>query len=245
MRNKKYCIANWKMYLNDKQISNFLYTFNDYSFNNDSVSIVLCPPYTSIKTLNSFKFKIGSQNVSNYKKGAYTGEISLNMLENLNCSYAILGHSELRANQNETDILINQKLQLVNNSSLTPIICIGETASDRNNNKEFEVVELQIQTIFNNIDLSLSKDIIIAYEPIWAIGTGVSADSNIIKNMHAYIKNIIEKIYPKHCNIYLLYGGSVNEDNASSISRLDNVDGFLIGSSSIEPEQFYNIYKQL
>ncbi len=240
---KKYCIADWKMYLNNTESENFSNTFLSNSFNNNC-EIVICPSYTSINSLSAIfdqtNIKIGSQDLSIHESGAYTGEISLDMLYDLKCSYAIIGHSERRIYHNESNSFINTKLNALDKSSIIPVICIGETLEEKESGITETVLNEQVKKIFENCGNSL-KDCIIAYEPIWAIGTGISADMETIERMHGYIKNIIQKIAENYRNLYLLYGGSVNENNASDILSIKNVDGFLIGSSSIDPRKFYNI----
>ena len=244
---KKYCVANWKMYIHSKEITRFIKTFNRYILNND-VEIVLCPNYIDLYNLNTLlsnsNIKIGSQNISINKNGAYTGDISLDMLVSANCKFSIIGHSERRYNYNESDLLINKKLKILNNSSINPIICIGETIEEKESGDTFDVINHQLNTIFNNVDILEHKDYLIAYEPRWAIGTGVAADMETIKSVCSFIKNIIKTIDKNYCNLYLLYGGSVSETNASEILKIEDVDGFLIGSSSIKPEKFYKIYNK-
>ena len=240
---KKYCIANWKMYLNNTESLKFSNTFLSNSFN-DNCEIVICPSYTSLNSLSAIfdgsNINLGSQDISVHENGAYTGEISLDMLNDLKCSYVIIGHSERRMYHNEPNSSINSKLNVLDESFIVPIICIGETLEEKESGLTELVLNKQIKEIFENRGNSF-KDCIIAYEPIWAIGTGISADIQTIEKMHGYIKNIIQKIADNYRNIYLLYGGSVNENNASDILSINNVDGFLIGSSSIDPYKFYNI----
>jgi len=247
MNNIKFCIANWKMYLNQSESIDFINTFNENKFD-DLVKAVICPSYTSISELNKIKSKeiyLGTQNVSLFDKGPYTGQISIEMVIELNCDYVIVGHSERREYNNETDKDINHKLIQLLKTNLTPIICIGEKLLERDKNIHFEVIEKQLNVIFNNLEIPKSKDILIAYEPIWAIGSGRSANVEIIESMHNHIKNIIKNIMPNNRNIYILYGGSVNLSNSIEIGELENVDGFLIGTSSLKPDIFYGIYKNL
>ena len=246
MHNKKYCIANWKMYIGNKEAVNYIEKFNSFTLNDNLV--VICPSYTSIdlvsKTINNNYF-YGAQNISSKKSGSFTGDISIEMIEELLCKYIIIGHSERRQYYNENNSMICEKLNLINNTSITPIICIGENLSEKQSGDALIVVEEQLIEIFKNIDININKDLIIAYEPIWAIGTGASADMKDIDIMHTNIKNIIKNIYKNHCNIYLLYGGSVNESNAQKIAHIKDVDGFLVGSASLDPQKFYNIYTKL
>ena len=249
MMYNKFCIANWKMYLNNNESELFINKFNDFNFSNINCEIVICPSFTSIyatSKLNSLNnFKIGSQDISVFNSGPFTGQVSLDMINNLDCLYSIIGHSERRLYCNESDKVVSDKFDLLHSSFITPIICIGETIDERKKGIEYDTIENQLKSFLSNKNIDITKQIIIAYEPIWAIGTGLSADIETIEKMHSHIKNIINNIIPNNCNIYIVYGGSVNENNASSIIQVDNVDGFLIGSASLDPDIFYNICKTL
>ena len=244
----KYCIANWKMYMNKSKINSYFSEFLDKEFKS-VCNIVICPSIIHLGYVNDIiksneHIKLGAQNVSEFESGAYTGEHSLEMLNEYNCKYSIIGHSERRQLYGETDLNINNKLRLLNNSNIVPIVCIGETLEENESGIAYAVLENQLKKIFNNIDLNNTKDCIIAYEPIWAIGTGKSADIETIYSVHKHLKNIINEINTNNCNICLLYGGSVNEDNAAEILEINEVDGFLIGSASIIADKFYNIYNK-
>ena len=245
---KKYCIANWKMYVHGPEIVDFINKFKTFKLNSNA-QVVLCPNYIDLHILNNYikkdsPLEYGAQDFSIYSNGSYTGDISIDMLRNINCKYSIIGHSERRSNYDETDLLINQKLSILNSTSITPIICIGETKEEKEAGITFEVLNNQINTIFKNIEILKNKNYIIAYEPRWAIGKGIAADIQTIKSTSLFLKNIIKTINENYCNLYLLYGGSVNIDNASEILKIDNIDGFLIGSSSVDPNIFYNIYNK-
>ena len=248
MNNKSFCVANWKMYLTNIEAINFIKKFSSYDLYNDDCDIILCPSFTSIPLMldliDNKNISLGSQNVSKFEKGAYTGESSINMIEELGCKWTIIGHSERRQLFNESDADISEKLSLVyNNSSLIPIFCIGETLDEMDSGKTELIIHNQLNSGMSQLDFENNKDLIIAYEPVWAIGTGVSADVNTIYKNIKIIKDFIKKFNTKNCNIYLLYGGSVTEDNASEIYSLDGVNGFLVGSASTNPEKFYSIYK--
>ncbi len=244
----KYCIANWKMYMDKSKIDSYFKNISGREFDSDC-NIVICPSSVHINYVNEIiknnpSINIGAQDVSEFEPGAYTGENSLNMLIEANCDYCIIGHSERRQLFSETDSNINNKLRLLNQSNIIPIICIGETLEENESGIARAVLENQLKRIFNNIDLNKAKDCIVAYEPIWAIGTGKSADVETIYSVHKFLKNIINEINTNNCNICLLYGGSVNEDNAAKILEINEVDGFLIGSASIIADKFYNIYNK-
>lgn len=244
---KSFCIANWKMYLNNKESIDFIRDFKKNDLNKDT-KVIICPSFLSImevsRTLENFPVYMGAQDVSSERIGPYTSQVSVDSLEEAGCSYCILGHSEKRLYANETNEQINKKFQAINKSEIIPIICIGESLNDKKNNITEKILRSQLEAIFANIKLNDSKECIIAYEPLWAIGTGISADKKTIESCHNFIKKIIQKITQNNRNIYLLYGGSVDETNASNILSIDNVDGFLVGSASIKSNSFYNIYNK-
>ena len=250
MKDKSFCIANWKMYLNNIESINFIKKFIKYDFSlNNNCEIVICPSFTSIPLLvdliDNNNITLGSQDASNYEKGAFTGEISFTMLEELNCKWSIVGHSERRQLLGESNDMIAEKLKLLYNKSLIkPIFCIGETLDEMQANKTQYILELQIESGITDLNFNSGQDLLIAYEPVWAIGTGVSADIDTIYKNIKIIKDFIKKFDTKNCNIYLLYGGSVNKDNASEFFSLNEINGFLIGSVSTNPQKFYSIFEQ-
>ena len=247
MSKKSYCVANWKINKNLDESADFLNQLKGKNLSISNSEIIICPSFISLV----FGFKknenisFGSQNVSSFKKGSYTGEISIDILENIHCDWVILGHSERRRLFHENDEDIANKMNLVYKSSLNPILCIGESLEEKNNNETDTILDKQIKSGFSKIDFKIQKNILIAYEPIWAIGTGLSAELNIIERNMGLIKKIINNISTNNCNIYLLYGGSVNEHNAAEIFALNDVSGFLIGRASLEVESFYGIYKRI
>ena len=227
--------------------ADFLNQFKDKDLSVSNSEIIICPSFISLifGYKANDKISFGAQNVSPLEKGSQTGEISIDMLENINCDWVIVGHSERRELFNETDDDVANKMGLVYNSVLNPILCIGESLEEKNNNQTAAILENQIKSALSKIDFTIEKDILIAYEPIWAIGTGVAAELNIIEKNMKLIKKIINNISTNNCNIYLLYGGSVNEHNVAEIFSLTDVNGFLIGGASLEVESFYDIYKQI
>ena len=247
MTKKSFCIANWKMNKNIKQSIDFLNKINNKDLSVSDSKMIICPSFLSlmIDSSKNNDISFGSQNVSSFTEGSFTGEISISMLEDIACDWVIVGHSERRMLFNETDNDVADKMKLIYSSSLNPILCIGESLEQKNNNLTSEVLERQIDLALSKIDSNINKDILIAYEPIWAIGTGIAADIDIIEKNMKLIKKMINNINANNCNIYLLYGGSVNKDNASEIFSLIDVNGFLIGGASLEVESFYSIYKQI
>ena len=182
---------------------------------------------------------IGAQNVHHCIKGPYTGEVSVDMLKEIECEWVILGHSERRQYFNEEDVILNDKLNTVIKSGLNPVFCIGENLEQRNNNETFSVLKHQLDIALNNINIK-NIEMLIAYEPIWAIGTGVPATLDMIKETVDWIKEYL--LQNLSINIPILYGGSVSKSNCADIIQLDNINGFLIGGASLDVSEFYNIY---
>ena len=203
----------------------------------------MCPSFTSLNEiknnlLNS-NIKLGAQNVHQKLKGAFTGEISINMLKEIECEWVILGHSERRQYFNEEDVIINDKLNAVIVNGLNPVLCIGENQSQRDKNETFSILESQLNTALYNINIK-NTNLIIAYEPIWAIGTGINATSNQINEVVNWIDEFLLQEFS--IKVPILYGGSVTSSNCSSMIDLKKVSGFLIGTSSLDVNEFYSIY---
>jgi triosephosphate isomerase len=213
------------------------------------VDIVVCPPFTFLdtaahKTVNT-QLMIGAQNVYYRDSGAYTGEISPPMLKSVGCEYVIIGHSERRIYFKETDPEINRKAGLCLKNGLIPILCVGETNEQKNDGSTFEVLNNQIIYGLEGIDDHLIRDIIIAYEPVWAIGTGVSASGDQVEEIHRFIRNTIKEFACDEVSseVRIIYGGSVNSGNAVDLLARDNVDGALIGGASLKAGPFCEIVK--
>ena len=250
---KEFLIAgNWKMNTTLSEANELLTKLLNFlvnkSKNNEEIltKILLCPPFVNIQKVwelaaNS-KIKVGAQNCYFEKNGAFTGEISVEMLKSVGCEYVIIGHSERRAIFNETNELINKKIKSVLAENLTPILCIGETLSERKSKQTFSVLEQQLNLCLNGIDKSMISKIVIAYEPIWAIGTGISATLDEIEEAHFWLRNFLVKQFGEHANkVFLLYGGSLSDTNSKEIFSIENVDGGLIGGASLVAEKFISI----
>ncbi len=212
-----------------------------------NTEVVLIPPFLYTKTLvdltQNSKIKIGTQNSANILEGAYTGEVSAKMIASINAQYVIIGHSERRAYYNETNQILNQKLKLVLENNLIPIFCVGEILAEREANKHFEIIKNQlIEGTFNFSETDYKK-IVIAYEPVWAIGTGKTASPEQAQEIHTFIRNLIaEKFGVNLANeISILYGGSVKASNAKEIFNNKDVDGGLIGGASLNAKEFTDI----
>ena len=202
--------------------------------------IIICPPFTlldSAKTLLPKFIKIGAQNCSEEDRGAFTGEISASMLQEKRVSHVLIGHSERRTLFKETDDVIFKKIEAAIKSKLTPIVCIGETLSEKKANKTLRVLDSQINGSLAKIDPH--EQVIVAYEPVWAIGTGLTPDENEIKETHFYIKEKLGQYF--YTDIPVLYGGSANAENCSQIISIENVDGLLVGGASLKKHDFSTI----
>ncbi len=244
---KNYCIANWKMNQsidNCNEFGNYMNENFKYNFS----EMIICPSYIHLNLMNELftnsKIKIGSQNISEYANGAFTGEISPEMLIDLNINWSILGHSERRQIFNESDKVVNAKLTNLVKNRINPILCIGETLENRQSGDTNSILKMQLEKALNSIDFS-DVNLLIAYEPVWAIGTGVPAELNIISETHDEIRKLLTQFFSNDCFIPLLYGGSVNPENCNDILNIENVNGFLIGGASLNPQKFLNVYKQM
>jgi len=241
MKRTKYTIANWKMngqkdsYKLVKSISNYC-----QKMKRKTSKVVICPPFTLLSELikKEKKIKFGGQDCHYKSQGAYTGSISANMLKTINCQYVILGHSERRIYQKETSQELNLKIQSAIKNNLTVIYCIGEKLEEIK--KRNIILKKQLSSLPKKID---PKKIIIAYEPVWAIGTGKVPSLNDINKIHEKIRHILSNLvglrFSKHVSI--LYGGSVNAVNSVDILNLDHVDGALVGGASLKSKEFCKI----
>lgn len=240
----KYLIAgNWKMNTNldeAKKITDELHGYKDFD---SEVEMLICPPFTHIGFLSELvdlsRVSLGAQNVHYEPKGAYTGEISNEMLLSVGCEYVIIGHSERRSYFNETNELINKKVVNSLNAGLRVILCIGETLEDRESGNTNEVLEEQLTKGLLGVEETINLKI--AYEPVWAIGTGKTATSEQISETHKFISNFLNLRFGDNI-IKILYGGSMNAENAKDILSISNVNGGLIGGASLKPESFLSIY---
>ena len=236
---RKYSIANFKMNKNKTETNNYINELVKLSgFNKkQSIKMVVCP--SSISMIQNNSIHIGVQNINSNESGAYTGEISAEMIKDTGAEYVILGHSERREHFKETNQEINKKVAIALKYNLKAVLCIGETLEQRKNNEVEKTLKNQLSTCLQNI----KSEIIVAYEPIWAIGTGETATSEMITGAHQMIRNILNDIGFDGEKISILYGGSVNGNNAKELIRLEGVDGFLIGGASLDAKHFYDIYK--
>lgn len=214
----------------------------------DCVNIIVCPPFTHlhsvIEALKGANVSVGAQDCATEVKGAYTGEVSAEMIAALGCEYVILGHSERRQYYGETSETLNKKMERAYENNLKPIYCVGENLEEREANRHFEVVKQQIEEVVFNLTAEQFAKLVIAYEPVWAIGTGKTATAEQAEEIHAYIREVLRSKFgaaAEECPI--LYGGSCKPSNAGEIFSKENVDGGLIGGAALKAEDFLAIGK--
>ena len=207
--------------------------------------ILICPPFINMEGVQfeceEADIAVGAQDCSEFDNGAYTGEISASMLAEAQCEYVILGHSERRQYQSEQDDLISKKAVKAHENELITIICVGESESERDSEKQEDVVGAQLEKSVP--DCATAENTVIAYEPVWAIGTGKTASTDDIRAMHAFIRAKLQKRFGDGGQFRILYGGSVKPDNASEIFAVPNVNGALIGGASLKADDFVEIIR--
>ena len=249
MPRKKLIAANWKMYKTPDQTRAFFSDFLPLVTNHDRDEIVVCPPYVDLQAaLNSAKgsrIAIGAQNVHWEKEGAFTGEISTGMLLALGCTHAIIGHSERRQYFGETDDTVNLRLKAALEAGLTPIACVGEVLQERESGLTEDVLRRQCTRAFHKLSSKKAAKLVIAYEPVWAIGTGKTATPQLSSQAHALIRGEAAKAFGDEfaANLRILYGGSVKPENAKALMSQEEIDGALVGGASLDPKSFSAIVK--
>ena len=213
------------------------------------VDVVVCPPFTALsevsKAILDSNIRLGAQNMSEHKFGAYTGEIAPGMLKEFSVRYVILGHSERRQYQKESDDLISKKALAAHTASLKPIVCVGETLAEREGGQMQSVLLTQVRGSLAGLTKQQMEETIIAYEPVWAIGTGKTATAQQAQEAHAYIRSLIAKLFDDTVarRVRIQYGGSVKGSNARELMSLPDVDGALVGGASLEDRTFADIIK--
>lgn len=211
--------------------------------------VVICVPFTHLASVNAVidpaKLGLGAENCADHAKGAYTGEVSAAMVASTGANYVILGHSERRQYYGETSETLKEKVALALANNLTPIFCIGEVLEERENGTYFDVVKSQIEDALFGMSAEDFSKLILAYEPVWAIGTGKTATADQAEEIHAFIRNVIERKYGKEVadNTSILYGGSCKPSNAAELFAKPDVDGGLIGGAALDAESFMGIVK--
>ncbi|MFO8029440.1 MAG: triose-phosphate isomerase [Cyclonatronaceae bacterium] len=238
--------GNWKMNMGPKETEDFFAGLDDAAQKkHDSVESAVCPPFVSLPAAFSARksgsaVKIGAQNVHFEDNGAFTGEISTTMLNELGCDFVILGHSERREYFNEDDALINKKVKKALADGIKPIVCVGEVLSERKEERHFDVVKEQTAGSLAGLSADDVSNIVIAYEPVWAIGTGETASPEQAQEMHAFIRKELAGLFGRETagRVRILYGGSMKPANADELLKQPDVDGGLIGGASLKPDDF-------
>jgi len=240
MEKKSIIAGNWKMNKDLNEGVSFVETAQNMLLDLKNVSVIFSPPFIGLSDLKvQSPFFKAAQNCHWEEKGAYTGEISVSMIKSCGAEFVILGHSERRQFFGETDLWVNKKIKAVVSNSLKPIFCVGETLIEREKGETKSLLKKQIEIGLNGINNL--QDIIIAYEPVWAIGTGKTATNIQIEEAHMYIKKIVSELYNNIPTIQVLYGGSVKSTNAEELIMVPGVDGFLIGGASLDVKSFCSI----
>ena len=247
---KKVIAGNWKMNMLPNEAMNFINGLAPM-VKNANCEVILCVPYTdlfySLLTVQDTNIKIGAQNMHWEERGAYTGEIAPQMLKCINVEYVIIGHSERRAYFLETDETVNKKIKSAIAHQLKPILCVGETLKQKELGLAEEVITQQTELALDGLSKEQVEKVIIAYEPIWAIGTGKVATKEDANESIKQIRNKIAFLYGEETaqNVTILYGGSVNSQNAKELFTTSDIDGALVGGASLKVDEFYNIIKAI
>lgn len=242
---RKVIAGNWKMYKTPSDTNKYIEDFKNLVANTKN-EVIICAPYIDLFTLleetKGTNIKVGAQNMHYENEGAYTGEISGNMLKEIGVEYVIIGHSERRAYYNETDENINKKLKKAFEIGIKPILCVGETLEQREQGITKELITKQVEVALSGISMEEIKKLIVAYEPIWAIGTGKTASKEDANEAIIWIREKLNEIYGEVSNdIIIQYGGSVKPQNAGDIFNMSDIDGGLVGGASLNPVDFSKI----
>jgi len=249
MSRKVIIAGNWKMNETAAEAKALVSELKPLVAGMDACDIVVCPPFTSIaaavEAAAGSNIKVGAQNVHWAESGAFTGEISAAMLKELGVEYVIIGHSERRQYFGETDVTVNQRLKAALAAGLKPIVCIGELLEERENGKTEKVLDAQINGAFAEIPADKMPGIVVAYEPVWAIGTGKTATPELAEETHAFIRVRLRDLFGENIGdqVRIQYGGSMKADNAAALVAQRNIDGGLIGGASLKAGSFADLIK--
>jgi triosephosphate isomerase len=244
--------GNWKMYKTIKEaieLSNGLKR-ELFKLDAQALDVILCPPFTALsevaEVIDETGISLGAQDLYWLDEGAFTGEVSGRMLKEAGCSFVIIGHSERRQFFAETNEGVNKKIKAALSSGLTPIVCVGERLDEREAGKTFDVLENHVEGTLNGLLAEDVLKIVIAYEPVWAIGTGKTATPQQAQEAHKYIRDLLHKLYNQEVasEVRIQYGGSVKPDNTTELMKQPDVDGALVGGASLKVESFSEIVKK-
>jgi len=242
--------GNWKMYKTVTQAIELTNGLKRNLFDIEGVEIVVCPPFSSLDEVSEVilesNIKLGAQNMHWEDEGAFTGEVSPLMLKDLGCKYVILGHSERRQYFSETNEIVNKKVKSALKNGLTPIVCVGERIEERKANKTFEVVKDHVKNSLKDLSKEELNKIVIAYEPVWAIGTGLTATPQQAQEVQNFIRKLLTELSDSETanNITIQYGGSVKPDNIEDLIKEKDIDGALVGGASLKIDSFTEIVRK-
>jgi triosephosphate isomerase len=247
---KKIVAANWKMNMTAAESASFMEDLELELKNFDGVEVVIVPPFTALPRVSELVSEIpgvtlGAQNMWHEASGAFTGEVSAAMLREFFTRYVVLGHSERRTIFGETDDLVNKKVKAAHAANLRPILCVGETLAERDAGTHHAVLSKQLKGSLAGLDSEQMLDTVIAYEPVWAIGTGRTASPEQAQEAHAFIRKTLAELFDKDtaAKVRIQYGGSVKPDNAKELLHQPDIDGALVGGASLDPRSFTKIVK--
>lgn len=241
--------GNWKMNKNIGESIDLVNSIKRSLYDVVDVEIVVCPPFTSLSDANEIamdtNIKLGAQNCFWEKEGAFTGEVSVSMIKSVGCEYCIIGHSERRQFFGETNETVNKKLKALLKESIKPIVCVGEKLEDRNSGKTFDVIKDHVVNSLAGISKEEMLRTVIAYEPVWAIGTGVNATKEQAEEAHKYIRNLLGQMHDDEVakSVRIQYGGSVKPENIKELILQEDVDGALVGGASLKADSFVQLVK--
>ncbi|MCW8357178.1 triose-phosphate isomerase [Marinomonas pontica] len=246
MIRQKIVAGNWKMNGSKESIVSLIGGLLEMGGSDSEVVIAPSFPYLSqvSEMISDSALVLAAQNVSNHEQGAYTGEVSVSMLNDFGVKYVLLGHSERRSLYGETDEQVATKVEAVLDFGLTPMLCIGETLEERESNKTFEVCQRQLQAVIDCVGVDSFEQMVIAYEPVWAIGTGLSASAEQAQDVHQSIRSFLSTLSESVARkVQILYGGSVKASTSSALFEMPDVDGALVGGASLDAKEFIAIVK--
>ena len=241
--------GNWKMNKNIGESIDLANSIKRSLYDVEEVEIVICPPFTSLSDVNEItmetNIKLGAQDCFWQSEGAFTGEVSAAMLRNVGCEYCIIGHSERRQFFGETNETVNKKLKVLLKENIKPIVCVGEKLEERKSGKTFDVIKDHVVNSLSGISKEEMLRTVIAYEPVWAIGTGVNATKEQAEEAHKYIRTLLSQMHGDEVakSVRILYGGSVKPENIKELISQEDVDGALVGGASLKADSFVQLVK--
>lgn len=243
-KRRQLVVGNWKMNGNRQQNADLLNGILSNWQGNHRAEVVICPPFPYLEATQSLiassPILLGAQNVSAFEAGAYTGEVSAEMLADLGCKFVIIGHNERRRMQSETDEQVAQKFIAAQRAKLTPILCVGESLAQRESGHHLDVIGEQLQAVFAHTGREIFAHAVVAYEPVWAVGTGKTATPTQAHEVHHFIREQLGDVAEV---VRILYGGSVKAHNAEQLFALTDIDGALLGGASLDADEFLKICK--